>query len=388
MVARWGEDGRFVMSTLAHDNLKIERTRKDFREDAVQADSRKSPATDDSRANPAPDESREKTIRGDSRNKPALHDARRHKTRRKSLRKLSDRELLSRLESLHGTERELQLTILYHLAEIDRRRLYLKTGKVIRDRIKPVFVMKPDTSRSAAVPAGDMAKSAGESAGNKNTGSDVGTKYKARLTSTPNVGSGKFPNCGNTPADPVEPERIIIQENFKIEFSVNSEFLSKLQRVRSLLSTKHPKGIGLEELFEIALDEYLNHHSPESRIKKRKRRREKNNREHTEMIRNKQDKGKKDVPVKNRSRTGRNRHIPQEARDQVFVRDGGRCTFVGTNGRRCEETEHLQIDHIKPYAKGGTSSPENLRLLCFKHNQLEAVREYGPDHMMKFARRE
>ena len=84
----------------------------------------------------------------------------------------------------------------------------------------------------------------------------------------------------------------------------------------------------------------------------------------------------------------RTRHIPQAIRDEVFVRDGGRCTFVGIDGRRCEETWNLEIDHIIPYAKGGDNSPENLRLLCAKHNRLEAEKEYGTDHMKKFYKRE
>jgi len=47
---------------------------------------------------------------------------------RASLKTLSDRELLSGLEGLHGTEREAQLKILYNLIEVDQRRLYLLLG--------------------------------------------------------------------------------------------------------------------------------------------------------------------------------------------------------------------------------------------------------------------
>jgi 5-methylcytosine-specific restriction endonuclease McrA len=61
----------------------------------------------------------------------------------------------------------------------------------------------------------------------------------------------------------------------------------------------------------------------------------------------------------------------------VFLRDGGRCTFTGTNGRRCNSTWDLQIDHIIPFALGGDDSPGNLRLLCGKHNRLEAERRFG-----------
>jgi 5-methylcytosine-specific restriction endonuclease McrA len=72
----------------------------------------------------------------------------------------------------------------------------------------------------------------------------------------------------------------------------------------------------------------------------------------------------------------------------VFERDGGRCTFVGDDGRRCESDWNLQIDHIVPYAKGGDNSPENLRLLCARHNRLAAEREFGKERMEKYHRRE
>ncbi|UCF06333.1 MAG: HNH endonuclease, partial [bacterium] len=82
------------------------------------------------------------------------------------------------------------------------------------------------------------------------------------------------------------------------------------------------------------------------------------------------------------------RHIPASVRDEVFARDGGRCTFVGPEGKRCGSRWNIQVDHIVPYGKGGDSSPENLRLLCAKHNNLEAGRAYGVNKIKKYRRRE
>jgi len=72
----------------------------------------------------------------------------------------------------------------------------------------------------------------------------------------------------------------------------------------------------------------------------------------------------------------------------VYRRDGGRCTFVGRNGRRCGSTWNLQYDHITPFGKGGDNSAQNLRLLCGKHNRLMEEREYGREHIAKFCKRE
>ena len=79
----------------------------------------------------------------------------------------------------------------------------------------------------------------------------------------------------------------------------------------------------------------------------------------------------------------RGRGIPKPLRRFVSERDGGRCAFVGTEGHRCESTRQLEIDHIQPIAMGGETKPENLRLLCRAHNQYEAERVLGKDHVAK-----
>ncbi len=79
----------------------------------------------------------------------------------------------------------------------------------------------------------------------------------------------------------------------------------------------------------------------------------------------------------------KSRYIPRAVRDEVYSRDGGRCAFVGKNGKRCNCTHDLEFDHIVPFAMGGDNSPDNLRLLCRKHNKLEAEKAYGKEFMEK-----
>jgi hypothetical protein len=75
------------------------------------------------------------------------------------------------------------------------------------------------------------------------------------------------------------------------------------------------------------------------------------------------------------------RHIPAEVKRMVRERDMDRCTFVGESGHRCEERSGLEFDHIEPVARGGTATIGNLRLRCRAHNQYEAERTFGEGFM-------
>ena len=64
------------------------------------------------------------------------------------------------------------------------------------------------------------------------------------------------------------------------------------------------------------------------------------------------------------------RAISAGVRQQVWQRDGGRCSYVDPQtGRRCNSTHLIEIDHIVPHAMGGGAGPGNLRLLCGAHHR-------------------
>jgi len=75
------------------------------------------------------------------------------------------------------------------------------------------------------------------------------------------------------------------------------------------------------------------------------------------------------------------RHVPAHVRRAVWERDGGRCSFVGESGHRCEAREHLEFDHILEVARGGVATVDGMRLLCRAHNQFAAERTFGSGFM-------
>lgn len=153
-------------------------------------------------------------------------------------------------------------------------------------------------------------------------------------------------------------------ERYEIRFSISREELKQVEEAKSLLWGKYPEGVKLEHVFGEALEAFLEKRSP----KRRKARREKR----VERVR------RVSKPKK------RSRYVPAAVRDKVFVRDGGRCTFVSADGVRCAATRDLEIHHVCAYGRGGGHEAENLTLLCRKHNVYEAECEFGREHIQKY----
>jgi hypothetical protein len=225
-------------------------------------------------------------------------------------------------------------------------------------------------------------------------------------------GSGKTPNSAGS-AVKLEKKRFV-------QFVASERFVKKLERAKALLSNGRGN-LSYEAVLEAVLDEFLKDHDPEERNKRREERKQKTaagsgsvsgpaseqravdrptSRVQTEGSPVSAGNGQADDPLFRRwigglpaprvpaTDEGRSRRIPAATRDAVFARDEGRCTYVGSNGERCAATHHLQIDHVIPYARGGTNTLGNLRLLCERHNKKEAERILGPNVTGKFRARE
>jgi hypothetical protein len=85
-----------------------------------------------------------------------------------------------------------------------------------------------------------------------------------------------------------------------------------------------------------------------------------------------------DKPRPGRDGAKDSRYIPAEVKRGVYIRDRGRCTFVGQNGLRCNERAFVEFEHVIPRAKGGKATMENTCLLCRSHNAYTAELQFGP----------
>ncbi|HEU4366377.1 MAG TPA: HNH endonuclease signature motif containing protein [Candidatus Krumholzibacteria bacterium] len=164
----------------------------------------------------------------------------------------------------------------------------------------------------------------------------------------------------------IEPRKVF-------KFTTTDAFEKKFERIKSLAWHRLGPNPSFELVFELAMDCFLEKEDPMARRERREKR--------GERARAADSQATADSVVANQA-TGTKpdhgaRYISAAVRDQVFVRDRGRCTYSGPNGNRCASTRALQVDHISPVARGGASTCDNLRLLCAYHNRLEAERLMG-----------
>jgi 5-methylcytosine-specific restriction endonuclease McrA len=156
---------------------------------------------------------------------------------------------------------------------------------------------------------------------------------------------------------------VVTQPKVYIQFLADQSFMAKYRTAAALLSNRLPK-LTFEAVFVALIEEFIRRHEPAERHLRRERAAARG------------DQAVNRVP------------IPLCTRDAVFARDRGRCTYVGSDGKRCDATIRLHVDHIKPVARGGTNDISNLRLLCARHNRLQAERILGRDVMSGFRHRQ
>lgn len=163
-------------------------------------------------------------------------------------------------------------------------------------------------------------------------------------------GAHSWPPARRAVISPLAPER------YRVTFTAGAEVHARLREAQALLRHQIPDG-DLEQFFSRALEALL------SNLRKQKL-------------------AATDRPRENHNRTSvarpntllRSRHIPAAVRRAVWARDGGRCAFVSTDGRRCAEEAFIEFHHVVPYAHKGPSTVANVELRCKAHNGYEAER--------------
>lgn len=172
------------------------------------------------------------------------------------------------------------------------------------------------------------------------------------------------PRVVEAPRPRIEP---IDAVRHSVKFTVGAEFMAELNEVKAALSHLVPDG-NLEAVLRLCMQKTLDDCARRQRADVKAPR---------ETIEGR-------MKAKRKKLT---RYVTAAVRRAVWKRDGGRCTFVGPDGKRCGSTFRLQLDHLRPHAWGGEATIENLALRCAVHNLHRAREHFGAAHMSKFTRK-
>jgi hypothetical protein len=82
-------------------------------------------------------------------------------------------------------------------------------------------------------------------------------------------------------------------------------------------------------------------------------------------------------PRRSRARDPRARDASATVKRAVWVRDLGRCAYIGPSGHRCNERRFVEFHHVDPYALGGEATVEKIELRCRRHNDYEGRLYFG-----------
>ena len=326
-----------------------------------------------------------------------------------NLNHLKDKDLLTQMRQLIQSERDLLVSVLHHLREIERRRLFADLGySSLFDyavgelkysegqagrRIAAMRLLKDLPADAAArietkISAGELSLSNVQQASSFFRDQSLAAPRRVinaedklhvlELLENKSVRAGQKELLRLSPeiAMPKEKERVITDSATEVRFTMSDALKLKLESVRALLGLKGAN-MSYADLFDAMSDLSLAALEAKKFGKKR-----------TQSVQPDLPKEKalpatqttvgvgREQPshVVTRATSGNARYIPQSIKHFVWQRDRGVCTNCGTR-------RHLNYDHIRPLALGGGTTSDNLRLLCFQCNQRSGMRTFGVDKM-------
>jgi hypothetical protein len=271
-----------------------------------------------------------------------------------SLVNFSDDKLLNETALLVSREREILSAVLFHLREIQRRRLYAKLGynslfayavgelrygedQALR-RIAAMRMLKEFPGLAEKVQRGALSLSAINLARTVFRKKEFSRREKMQILASLEKKSSREAEKILAAYYPAirKPDKMkhTAAGEITLSFTANADLREKIEKVRGLWAHKHP-GISLGELFEKLCDQALAVKAAAPRV------------------------------------------IPSMASVRRGIRGKGNCENCGSNYA-------LEIDHRFPKALGGTDAKENLRLLCRSCNQRAAIEILGQEKMDPF----
>lgn len=299
------------------------------------------------------------------------------------LKHQSDDRILSGLVMLLGQERKRKSDFLAYLNEVDTRKLYAKEGYSSLFRFLTEKHLMSESSALKRIQAARLARkfpflyvdikngkyslsALSRLAPFVNAANSDRLFRRAAGKSTREVEAllvAEFPkvDVADRLKKSVSPLGL---DRMQVQFTGLKQLVDDLEKVRALLSHRYPQG-KLSDVIGLALKTLIRELEKQGRAEKL----------HSAVPKRiVEPVPPPPAPLK------RSRYIPRGIRRDVVGRDQARCQHLRADGTICGEIKFLEMDHVQPHALGGPNTRENLRLLCWAHNQLRAEVQFGRRH--------
>ncbi|MFZ4402918.1 MAG: HNH endonuclease [Pseudobdellovibrionaceae bacterium] len=300
------------------------------------------------------------------------------------LQKLTDETLHSKLLELTSRERKLTTHILWHMAEVDRRKLYLQMAfpsffeylvkglgyapasaqrRIDASRLLAQLSQTESQQVAQKIEDGELnlsqiSKLQGFSRqARKETGKTVSPEQKSQILQrieNQSLFTTEKVIAQALDVKPQQPTRTHIQQDdsVRVELTFTAEEMTWIQQAQDLLS--NATGGGLKETLA---------HLAKTLVSKEQQARSKAVNSATSQ-----------PPYFNPSKSGA---ASSKARRQVFQRDQC-CQYKDPKtGVQCGSRKFLSVDHIQPQFAHGNNDPQNLRIYCRSHNTYRYQAENG-----------
>ncbi len=356
------------------------------------------------------------------------------------LKNTDDKALVAKLMTLACAERVSQVEILKYLSEVDERRLVLELGysgmwDFCRRALKfseststrrinvaraareyPVLLTMLEKGQLTLCTAADLVPllTAGNAAILLGAASGKSRWEVQNLGVAPNAKPverdvirripakvlGPLAPAGLGFAEPTgEPRPVDVVEAapaprpvlLRVAFNADEEVVRKLERLQEILG-----GATLAEVCDRAAEVLLDKVDPVRRAKRREAKGDRVAMQHAakrdELANGRAARTDRSAPRRGAKAAGAARQVSRVAvkteprrpskavADQVIAESGARCSYLSSDGVRCAETRFLSIDHIQPYALGGSSTKTNSRCYCMAHNRHAGRQTFGNVH--------
>lgn len=328
-----------------------------------------------------------------------------------NIKNMSDSQLIERVTYLVHRERELVECFIWHLQEIQDRKLYIQMGftslfeclvrnfkyseAVAYSRISALKILTAVPEAAEALNSGEVNLTTLSLTQSfirkleKETGEKVSTEQKIQyLHAVKNKSTQEVKQILATISPvlelPIDKIQYLDENHVQLQVTVCKTLLGKIEKLKALISHENLNP-SYNEVLQLAFDAALEQIEKKKGLSERKlassdSRSSTTQNEHIALTKSEDS---KENPQDNKTSTRsfsikssdkRSRYISRKVKSIVFNRSQNQCEHINPDGERCQSKFQLQFDHIIAYSRQGGAELDNIQHLCRVHNNFKGMK--------------